>query len=255
MISIGIDIGSITTKIAVAQDRKILDTETTFTGYNPEKAWRALFDAILARLDLPPASVERVVATGYGRNNVSIAHKSITEILCHAAGARHHHPEVRSVIDIGGQDSKFIRLDKEGEVSEFVMNDKCAAGTGRFLEVIARALEVPLDEFGAISAKARKPAKISSTCTVFAESEVISLINHGEARENIIAGIHESIASRIITMMGRSAIEKPVVMTGGVAKNEGMRAAIEKKLGVKLIVPETSQVNGAIGAALLAQGL
>jgi predicted CoA-substrate-specific enzyme activase len=199
------------------------------------------------------ASVDQIVSTGYGRNNVDLAHKKITEIMCHAAGAWHFLPKTKSVIDIGGQDSKFIRLGEDGGVSDFVMNDKCAAGTGRFLEVMARALELNLEDFGKLSLMAKKPAKISSMCTVFAESEVISLISKGESRENIIAGIHESIASRMVSMMGRARVEKPVVMTGGVAKNIGIQTALEKKLGVKIDIPGTAQVNGAIGAALLGQ--
>jgi predicted CoA-substrate-specific enzyme activase len=184
---------------------------------------------------------------------VDIAHKKITEIMCHAEGARYFLPQTKSVIDIGGQDSKFIRLADTGGVSDFVMNDKCAAGTGRFLEVMARALELNLEDFGKLSLMAKKPAKISSMCTVFAESEVISLISKGETRENIIAGIHESIASRMAAMMGRSGVAKPVVMTGGVAKNLGIKNALEKKLNIRIEVPATAQVNGAIGAAILAQ--
>jgi predicted CoA-substrate-specific enzyme activase len=255
MLTVGLDIGSITTKVAVMESGRILYTDISFTGYNPEKAWRDILERTLSGLGLKESSVDRIVSTGYGRNNVSIAHKKITEILCHAEGARHFLPKVRCVIDIGGQDSKFIRMDDKGSVVDFAMNDKCSAGTGRFLEVMARALEVPLDEFGELSNKAKNTVRISSMCTVFAESEVISLISKGESRENIIAGIHDSIASRMVSMMGRTGVVKPVVMTGGVAKNIGIRKALEKKLGIKLDVPETAQVNGAIGAAILAQNL
>jgi len=255
MLTIGIDIGSITTKVAVMENGKILGTDVAFTGYNPEKAWTEILERMLAKLGLKESSVDRIVSTGYGRNNVGIAHKKITEILCHAEGAKHFLPKVRCVIDIGGQDSKFIRMDENGSIVDFIMNDKCSAGTGRFLEVMARALEVPLDDFGTMSNKAKKTVRISSMCTVFAESEVISLISHGENRENIIAGIHESIAGRMVSMMGRTGVVKPIVMTGGVAKNIGILSALEKKLGVKLEVPETAQVNGAIGAAILAQNM
>jgi predicted CoA-substrate-specific enzyme activase len=255
MLSVGLDIGSITTKIAVMKDKKILGTDVAFTGYNPEKAWTDILEKMLSKLGLKESSVDRIVSTGYGRNNVSIAHKKITEILCHAEGAKHFLPKVRCVIDIGGQDSKVIRMDESGSIVDFIMNDKCSAGTGRFLEVMARALEVPLDDFGALSNKARNTVRISSMCTVFAESEVISLINKGESRENIIAGIHDSIASRMVSMMGRTGVVKPVVMTGGVAKNIGIRNALEKRLAIKLDVPGTAQVNGAIGAAILAQNL
>ncbi len=255
MLTIGIDIGSITTKIAVMDKNKLLFTDVIFTGYNAEKAWREILDKTLTRLSLKPAEADRLVATGYGRSCVDIADKKITEIMCHAAGARFFLPKTRGIIDIGGQDSKFISLREDGNVGDFVMNDKCSAGTGRFLEVMARALELDLDDFGKISLTAKNPAKISSMCTVFAESEVISLISKGEARENIIAGIHESIANRVISMMGRSATPESLVLTGGVAKNIGIKKALEKNLNHKIEVPDTAQVNGAIGAALLGQKL
>jgi predicted CoA-substrate-specific enzyme activase len=195
------------------------------------------------------------VSTGYGRNSVKFMDKAMTEIICHGAGAHYLNPRTRSVIDIGGQDSKAIVLDEKGKVKNFAMNDKCAAGTGRFLEVMARALEVELDGFGALSLRAGDPSRISSLCTVFAESEVISLISKGEKRENIIAGIHESIAARIAAMTNRLRIAPLVVMTGGVAKNIGVVKALERKIGMAVEVSEYAQVNGAIGAALLAMGL
>ena len=179
----------------------------------------------------------------------------MTEIICHGTGAHYLNPLIRSIIDIGGQDSKAIVLDEKGKVKNFAMNDKCAAGTGRFLEVMARALEVDLDGFGELSLKAGEPSRISSLCTVFAESEVISLISKGERRENIIAGIHESIAARVSSMANRVGIVSPVVMTGGVAKNVGVVKALEKKLGIAVEVSKYAQVNGAIGAAVLAIGL
>ena len=255
MLTIGLDIGSITTKIAVMDSKGLIDTKVSFTGYNAEKAWRNILKETLDRLQLKESSVDRIIATGYGRSSVSIADKTVTEIKCHAVGARFYMDDAKSVIDIGGQDSKFIRIDKGGNVADFVMNDKCAAGTGRFLEVMARALEVDLAEFGKLSLLAKKPSPISSMCTVFAESEVISLISKGESRENIVAGIHESIVNRLVSMIGRSKIEEPVVLTGGVAQNIGIQTALEKKLKIKILVPETAQVNGAIGAAILAQNI
>jgi predicted CoA-substrate-specific enzyme activase len=250
-----LDIGSITTKIAVMDSKGLIDTKVSFTGYNAEKAWRNILKETLDRLQLKESSVDRIIATGYGRSSVSIADKTVTEIKCHAVGARFYMDDAKSVIDIGGQDSKFIRIGTDGNVVDFVMNDKCAAGTGRFLEVMARALEVDLAEFGKLSLLAKKPSPISSMCTVFAESEVISLISKGESRENIVAGIHESIVNRLVSMIGRSKIEEPVVLTGGVAQNIGIQTALEKKLKIKILVPETAQVNGAIGAAILAQNI
>lgn len=255
MLTIGIDIGSITTKIAVMDNQGLIHTKVSFTGYNAENAWRNIFNESLKQLQLKKSSISGIIATGYGRNGVSIADKTVTEIKCHAQGAMLYQKNAASVIDIGGQDSKFIRIGTDGIVTNFVMNDKCAAGTGRFLEVMARALEVDLANFGKLSLKAKKPSSISSMCTVFAESEVISLISKGASRENIIAGIHESIAIRLQSMIGRSGIEEPVILTGGVAQNIGIQTALEKKFKIKIRVPETAQVNGAIGAALLARNI
>lgn len=255
MITAGIDVGSITTKAAVLTDGQIRGTRVIFTGYNAETAGRKVYEELLEELGLEMSAVSRVVSTGYGRRSIKFVEKAMTEIICHGTGAHFLNPHIRSVIDIGGQDSKAILLDEKGKVKNFAMNDKCAAGTGRFLEVMARALIVDLDGFGALSLKAGNPSGISSLCTVFAESEVISLISKGEKRENIIAGIHESIAARIVAMANRVGIIPPVVMTGGVAKNIGVVKALEKKLGITVEVSEYAQVNGAIGAAVLAVGL
>lgn len=253
MLTVGLDIGSVTTKIAVMSGHSILFTDVIPTGYDMEKAWRRLFKEALQRLQISESTLHGIVATGYGRNSVPITTKKITEIKCHAEGACFYLPQVRSVIDIGGQDIKFIRLDANGNVLDFIMNDKCAAGTGRFLEVMAQALEINLEEFGLLSLKAQKTIYISSTCTVFAESEIISHLSKGEKRENIVAGIHAAIANRIVSMFGRSKIKEPVVLTGGVALNNGIKGALERKLGIPIHVSDTAQVNGAIGAALLAQ--
>lgn len=255
MYTAGIDIGSISTKAVIMRDGQLLASRVILTGYNAENAGKKVFDAVLDDLQISASAITRIVATGYGRKGLAMADKSITEIMCHAAGARYLNPLIRSIIDIGGQDSKAILLDDRGKVANFAMNDKCAAGTGRFLEVMARALEVDLDEFGRMSLKADLPARISSLCTVFAESEIISLIAKGEKRENIIAGIHESICVRVLAMANRIGIKSPVMMTGGVAKNIGVVRAFEKAIGSPIEVSDYAQVNGAIGAALLAQDL
>ncbi len=255
MITAGVDIGSITTKAAVLADRKLLGTKVGFTGYNSGLAGRSILEELLKDLGLEPSRIDRTVSTGYGRNSVKFADKSLTEIICHAAGSRFFNPRAMSVIDIGGQDSKAILMDAEGRVRNFAMNDKCAAGTGRFLEVMARALDADLDRFGDLSAQSQKPSKISSLCTVFAESEVISLISKGEKREDIIAGIHESIASRVWAMAGRIGVARPIAMTGGVAKNAGVVKALEAKAGCPLEISPYPQENGAIGAAVLAADL
>jgi predicted CoA-substrate-specific enzyme activase len=253
MYTAGIDIGSISTKAAIMEGDRMVASRVIFTGYNAETAGKKVFEMVLEDANLASRDVGRVIATGYGRKSVAFADRAVTEIMCHAAGARYMNPQIRAVIDIGGQDSKAILLDETGRVVNFAMNDKCAAGTGRFLEVMARALEVDLDEFGRLSLQAAAPSKISSLCTVFAESEVISLIARGEKRENIIAGIHESICIRVLAMANRVGVRDPIAMTGGVAKNIGVVKAFEKAVGLPVAVSEYAQINGAIGAALLAQ--
>ncbi len=252
MITVGIDVGSIGTKAAVIKDNEILATVVTATGYNVQKIGKDVFDQVISKAGLNESDVDRVIATGYGRNSVSNADKAVTEITCHAAGAHFLNPSIRSIIDIGGQDSKAIVVDDKGRVMDFAMNDKCAAGTGRFLEVMARAMDMELSTFGEKSLTHDKKVVISSLCTVFAESEVISLISKGEKRANIIAGIHAAIASRVVAMGNRIGIKEPVMMTGGVAKNIGVVKAIEEKLNCSIHVSENAQVNGAIGAGLIA---
>ena len=252
MLTVGIDVGSISAKAAVVKDGQLMGSKVILTGYNSKNAGEKVFGDLLSELCISRDAVDTVVATGYGRNSVDSADKAVTEITCHAAGAHFQNPAILTVIDIGGQDSKVIALDGAGRVRDFAMNDKCAAGTGRFLEVMARALEVDLDAFGPMSLQAERPAAISSLCTVFAESEVISLIAKGEGRNNIIAGIHESIGARVVAMANRVGIREPVMMTGGVARNIGVVRALEKKSGKTILVSEFAQVNGAIGAALIA---
>lgn len=254
MYTVGIDIGSVTAKGALMAGEALVAATACFTGYNAGAAAHTIYERLLTDHHVNPADVRGVVATGYGRNSVPFADKTFTEIMCHAAGARHLNPAIGAIIDIGGQDSKAIILGKGGNVANFIMNDKCAAGTGRFLEVMARALEVDLDNFGALSLAADSPAKISSLCAVFAESEVVSLIARGDKRENIIAGIHEAISSRISAMAGRLGMHADtcVMMTGGVAKNIGVVSAMEKALGYPISVSPHAQMTGAIGAACIA---
>ncbi|MDY6792252.1 MAG: acyl-CoA dehydratase activase [Thermodesulfobacteriota bacterium] len=252
MITVGVDIGSITAKAAIIKDESIAATKVILTGYNAQTAGTQVLEAVLADAGIDSSQVDCMIATGYGRHRVTFADKAVTEITCHAAGAHFLDHDVRSIIDIGGQDSKVIVINENGKVIDFAMNDKCAAGTGRFLEVMARALEVDLDEFGHMSLKADNTAAISSLCTVFAESEVISLISKGENRPNIIASIHESIASRVVAMGNRIGLREPVMMTGGVAKNIGVVRALEKKINTTIKVSKNAQVTGAIGAGLIA---
>jgi predicted CoA-substrate-specific enzyme activase len=251
----GIDIGSISTETVILQDDRILGTSIVPTGAQSRAAAERSLASALEQANLKQGELAAIVTTGYGRAALPLATKRITEITCHARGAFFVQPETRTVIDIGGQDSKVIRLDEHGRNMDFQMNDKCAAGTGRFLEVMARALEVRLEDLGKLSRIARRTIQISSTCTVFAESEVVSLIAENQPQEVIIRGLHDAIADRILGMVRRVGVEEKITLTGGVAKNEGVVLALEEKLGVKLFVPHEPQLIGALGAALIARGL
>ena len=255
MIVAGMDIGSITTETVILRDREVFSSVIMPTGANSRKAAERSLSAALGKASLDPEDVTAIVTTGYGRASFPRATKMITEITCHARGAFFLHPRTRTVIDIGGQDSKVIRLDTQGRNVDFQMNDKCAAGTGRFLEVMAHALEVKVEDLGRLSLVAPRSIKISSMCTVFAESEVVSLIADNQPKEVIIRGLHDSIADRILGMVNRLGIEEEVTLTGGVAKNEGVVRALEDRLGVKMFVPPEPQIIGALGAALLARDL
>ncbi len=255
MIFAGIDIGSITTKAALIRGNEVLATRVIPTGFDHARAAETVYGKILDDLGLAPKNIRAVVATGYGRASVDFAQKAVTEIICHGAGAHFLNPQIRGVIDVGGQDSKAILLDSSGQVQDFAMNDKCAAGTGRFLEVMAQALEIRLEDLGAMGLSGDDPVRISSVCTVFAESEVISMIAGQKKRENIIAGIHASAAARIASLAARTKVRPPIAMTGGVAKNKGMIKALEDCLGAPLLINHYPQENGAIGAAALASRL
>jgi predicted CoA-substrate-specific enzyme activase len=193
-----------------------------------------------------------IISTGYGRKGVAFANKTSSEIICHAKGVNLLIPRARTVIDIGGQDSKVIGVRGNGTVTDFVMNDKCAAGTGRFLEVMAGVLGLDIEEMGPISLTSREPCLISSTCTIFAETEMVSLRADGRTREDLVAGIHRAVASRV-SVMGRTVgYNEEVVFTGGVAKNIGVKESLESIIGLPIIIPEEPQIIGALGAALLA---
>lgn len=250
MISVGIDIGSITAKCVILGDGRILGYKITRVKPKLELTAKEILEETLAVTGLKREEVDVIVATGYGRNVVSFADKKITEISCHAMGASFLIPGTGTVIDIGGQDSKVIAVES-GRVIDFVMNDKCAAGTGRFVEVMAGALGLRIEEVGELALKATNKVRISSICTVFAESEVVSYLSTGERIENIIAGVCEAIASRIVAMVQRVGLRREVVLTGGVAKNIGVKKAIEEKLGVPIAVPGEPQIVGALGAAVL----
>jgi len=249
----GIDIGSTMTK-AVIVNETILASVVGPTGPEHRKLANKVMGEALDKLNLTFDDITYVVATGYGRVNVPFADKQITEISCHARGVASLVPTARTVIDIGGQDCKGIKL-HNGKAVDFVMNDKCAAGTGGFLEVIAEALGVKLEDIGELSLKAKNIAEISNTCTVFAELEVVSRLAEGVPLEELVAGIHEAIATRVYGMANRLKIEKDVVVTGGGAKNIGLVKALEAKIGFPVLRPAEPLLTGAIGAALLGRDI
>ena len=249
----GIDIGSTMTKVVIINDN-ILASVVGPTGPEHRKLAHKVMEEALGKLKLPFTDITYIVATGYGRVNVPFADRQITEISCHARGVAHLVPTARTVIDIGGQDCKGIKL-SNGKAVDFAMNDKCAAGTGRFLEVIAEALGIKLEDMGEISLKARKVAEISNICTVFAELEVVSKLAEGVPVEELVAGLHQSIATRIYGTVRRLKIEKDVVVTGGGAKNIGLVKALEAKLGYPVIIPAEPLLTGALGAALFGRDI
>lgn len=249
----GIDVGSLSTEtVILAADKTILGESIVDTGANSTRAALQSLELALQRAGASREQIQRIVATGYGRISIEFAHRKVTEISCHALGAFHLFPDVGTVIDIGGQDSKVIRVGPEGRVLDFAMNDKCAAGTGRFLEVMASKLGVTLDQMGPLSLEAREEAAISSVCTVFAESEVVSLVAKDHPREGIIKGIHRSIVNRVWNMVAAVGIQPAVCMSGGVAKNQGVVHLMEERLGHALRIHKEPRLVGALGAALLA---
>ncbi len=253
MIVAGIDVGSLSTKVVLLEDDRILAANILTTGEEGVVMARKATDEALRKANISFDQLEYIVTTGYGRKSISFAKESKSEMMCHAKGAYWLFPSARTVIDIGAESSKIIRLNKNGVVEDFVGNDKCAAGTGIFLDTMAKALEVSIEEVGELSLKHKEKAMISSMCAVFAESEVVSHVHRGTPRNDILAGIHDSIAERIFGMSNRVGIMDDVVMTGGVAKNIGMIKALEEKLGTILHVPEHPRVVGALGAALVAR--
>jgi len=254
-VAAGVDIGSTTAKCAVLVDGEIFFGPIVPTAANPTKAGEQVLTETLQNLQ-PPADKRYVVATGYGRVTAPFADQTVTEISCHGRGAHCLAPSTRTVIDIGGQDSKAISLGNNGRIVDFVINDKCAAGTGRFLEFASKlVLEVRLEDLGALSAKATFPAKISSTCTVFALTEIVSLLAEGASKENVVAGLHNAISQRVAAMVRKIGVRPDVMVTGGVVKNTGLTSALAKELGVDVRPPSNAdpQFVGALGAAIVAQ--
>lgn len=253
MYALGIDIGSTATKVVIVNDNfQIVGWAICDLGAGTSGADKALAE-VFEQTGLSWDDIAITVATGYGRQRFEAADKQISEISCHARGVSHLLPGTSTIIDIGGQDAKALRLQPDGTLDNFIMNEKCAAGTGRFLDVMARVLESNVDDLGSLDAQSQHPVEISSTCTVFAESEVISHLASGEPIPDIVSGIHNSVARRAAGLVRRlGPVEEPVAMSGGVARNSGVVNALSRELGVSIEVPEQSQLCGALGAALFA---
>jgi predicted CoA-substrate-specific enzyme activase len=249
----GVDVGSTQTKAIVLDEAgRIVGRALTDTGANVVSAAEKAFALAVEDAAVLEEEIEYVIGTGYGRYRVTFGNDQVTEISCHARGAVHMFPSTRTVLDMGGQDTKAIRVGIHGEIDDFCMNDKCAAGTGRFLGAASSALEIPLADLGPTALTATRPVRISTTCTVFAESEILSWLGKGKKVEDILLGVHQSIASRSMGLLRRVGIEPEVTFTGGVAKNVGMIRTLEERLGYPINVSEESHYIGALGAALFA---
>jgi len=252
MITAGCDVGSLTAKAVIMQNNEIMASAVSLAKRSPEESAREVMDMAIKTAALTMKDLAYCVGTGYGRKHVSFVNSIESEITCHARGAVWQAPTVRTVIDIGGQDAKAISVDESGAVTRFIYNDKCASGTGRFLEIIAEALEIRLDDLGDISSKSTKRITLSNQCVVFAETEIISLVNDGAEIPDIIHALHNAVANRAAALAKSIAVGGDVVMTGGVARNTGMFESLKNAMGVNLIRVKNPQINGAIGAALMA---
>ena len=249
----GIDSGSTSTDVVILDKDKHMVTGIILpTGAGAAIGAERALEQALDSAGLTREDIDALVTTGYGRTAIESGNKSITEITCHARGAHYLNPDVRTVIDIGGQDSKVIRLDETGAVVNFVMNDKCAAGTGRFLEMMARTMEMDLDQMSVTGLDYQEDITISSMCTVFAESEVVSLIAQNKAPDDIVHGLNKAVAAKTAALVQRVGGEEKYMMTGGVSKNQGLVQTLEEKLSAKLVISENAQLCGALGAALYA---
>jgi predicted CoA-substrate-specific enzyme activase len=250
----GCDVGSLSAKALIMNNGDVLASHVIFARPEPEDSAREVMEKTLAKAGLSLTDISYCVGTGYGRNSIPFANAVESEIICHGKGAQWLMPEVHMVIDIGGQDAKAIRLDDSGNVIRFAYNDRCASGTGRFLEVMSGAMGINLEDMGEISSRSKNPLSISNQCVVFAETEIISLINTGNNLSDIVAGLHKSLAHRVAALARGIELSSEITMTGGVAKNSGMLAALEEALGVKLRKMATDpQIIGALGAALIAR--
>ena len=246
----GIDVGSTMTK-AVILNHGVIASVIGPTGPEQRRLANRVMEEALKKAALSFEAITAVVSTGYGRINVPFADAQYTEITCHARGIASLFPRARTIIEVGGQDTKAIKIEATGKATDFVMNDKCAAGSGRFIEVIADALGIPLDDVGGVSLQSTQPARISNICTIWAQQEVAASLAQGIPIPDLLAGVHRSLAERIVTMVHRLRVEEAVVVTGGGAKNKGLLKVLSEQLGHEILVPEEPLLTGALGAALL----
>ncbi|MEM2134137.1 MAG: acyl-CoA dehydratase activase [Candidatus Jordarchaeaceae archaeon] len=254
MIVAGCDVGSLTAEAVIMEDDKILAYEIIRVRPRPEQSASDVMNKTLEKAGLRMENIEYCVSTGYGRDRIPFAQKNVSEISCHGKGAHWLIPSIRTVIDVGGQDCKVICLDDRGRVQDFVMNEKCAAGTGRFLEIMARTLGLTIEELGPVSLKAENPVSITSQCSVFTEFEAMVLINEGKRIEDIAAGINQAMARRVYALVNRVQVKKDLGITGGVAKNVAVVKNLEEIIGIKSVkFPQDPQIMGALGAALFAK--
>jgi len=249
----GIDIGSATSKSVIMKEDEIVAAYITETGPESQESAEAAMAGSLKESGLSLDDLEYIVATGYGRINVPFAGDIITEIACYARGVNFFFPKARTILDMGGQDCKAIRIDEEGNHVAFAMNDKCAAGTGRFLEIMAQLLRIPLSEIGPLSLEATEDIKISSMCAVFAKSEAARHLRQGVPKANILGGLHAAIADRVYALIKRVGIEPDFVISGGIAKNIGVVKRVEARMGIPANISPEPQIVGAVGAALFAR--
>ncbi|MHC4600089.1 MAG: acyl-CoA dehydratase activase [Planctomycetota bacterium] len=252
MITCGVDIGARTIDLVLLEEGEIRRSRVVDTGPNPRETAEETYLALLRDADVAPSDSIRTVATGYGRKHFQLAEGTLSEITCHAAGVNLLFPDVRNVVDIGGQDSKAIQVGSGGRVANFAMNDRCAAGTGKFIEMTAQTLQVSLAEAGKLALEAEESCEINTMCAVFAESEIIGLLHTGTPKGTILRGAFRSVAKRTLSLLGRLEGDGPMVFTGGVAFNPGVVRALEETTGRTVLVPENPQITGALGAALLA---
>lgn len=253
MLVAGVDIGSTSSNAVILNANKLIAYSVVPTGADSVNSAQRAMDAALKGTEINQKDLGYIISTGYGRIIVPFANEVITEIACHAKGAHWCFESVRTILDMGGQDCKAIRCDENGHHVNFIMNDKCAAGTGRFMEVMANTLRLPLEDIGPLSLEAKEVVPVSSVCAVFAKSEVSRLVRKKIDKRDILAGLHEAVATRVYSLLKKVGIEKDFVITGGIAKNIGVVKRLEEKMGIKALLPEEPQIVGALGAALFAR--